>query len=152
VYRGLLLLFVGVATLASILPGCGSSDDGEQPLTKVKYVAQGDAICAKAEKRKAAALKIEYAKLSELKSPSEAEVGERLTQAAVPPIKTMTAELSELQAPSGDQDRTSAIVVGFEKATEEVEADPSGALSGDNPFATADKLAASYGFKICSTI
>ncbi len=148
--RGLLAVLIGVAALASVFAGCG--DEGEEGLTKAEYITRGDAICVKAEKKKAVALKTEYAKLSKIKSPTEAVVGKLLTQAALPPIRTMAAELSELQAPSGDEDQASAIVSGFEKAINEVETDPGGALSGANPFADADKLAASYGFKVCSTI
>ncbi len=146
-YRGFVAISAVVFAMAAFVAGCGGGDD--ESLTKAEFIKQGDAICQEAENKKNAGL--EKAFKDKANQGAGKEVQERLvTDVALPPIATMTEELADLGAPD---DQATAIVEGFEKAVEEIEADPQAALTSERgAFAEPDKLAAEYGFKVCSRI
>jgi len=79
---------------------------------------------------------------------SKEEIEDLVTEAALPELRSMTAELAELGAPEGDEKTVETIVGKFETGIQETEADPTKFLEG-NPFLPADNAAQAYGLRFC---
>jgi len=142
---GVLAVALAVGAVAA---GCGSSDD-DPPLTKAAFVKQGDAICEKVPNRYQARLKT-LPKPQKSTSPQAVKEEQNL-KAAIPPLRTATAEFEELSPPSGDEQKAEAIVAALEKGADGVEAKPGSELSGPkSPLAPFATLTGEYGFKVCS--
>lgn len=155
VSRGIAILATAVAVVA-LMGGCGGgSDSGSSTasLSKAQYIKQGDAICAKAEKKKNTDLEAAFEEGSKGNKPlSKAAEQELVTTVALPPIATMTEELAALGEPDTEGEEAAAVVAAFEDGVQTIEDDPAAVLKGSDPFAEADKLAAQLGFKACDEI
>jgi hypothetical protein len=141
---------VGALMIAVVAVGCGAS--GSTSPTKAEFAQRADAVCGRAEEKRNAAVEA-FAKKHSLGegTPSKAVAEKLVTEAALPPFQDMTAQLAELEPPSGEEDQVKAIVEGFERAIEEVEEDPSSALAGSvDPFSKVSRAASSYGLKTCA--
>lgn len=137
--------------LGLVLAGCGSSDD-EATLTKAQVIVRGDAICAKTDKAQEAALR-SYSPENQKSLATKAGVEKLIVEVGLPPIQTQAEELSELGAPKDDDGTFDEIVEGMEQGVEDAEADPASMEEGpNNPFASVNKLAGEYGFKVCSDV
>jgi hypothetical protein len=141
--------------LASLLiavagAGCGSgssstADSASTPLSKAEFRKQAGAICENAQKERKEGQKEAVAKGEEAGSAEEAKV---TTEALLAPVRTMTAELSELGAPKGQEKQVQAIVAAFEAGIASLEANPTSPQAA-SAFAKADKLAIEYGLTDC---
>lgn len=143
-------LAIGMAIALVALGGCGGGDDGgEEALTKVEFIEQGDAICEKAEKQSANEAE-EFAKDNgfDLEKASGEELEEAVAAVLVPALSRQAEEIDALGAPEGDKEKVDAIVVALEDGTADVEDDPSLVFEGE-PLKEASRLATDYGFKVC---
>jgi hypothetical protein len=148
VHKALLAIGMAVALLAIV--GCGGGDDGgEEALTKTEFIAQGDAICEKAEKRAETEAE-EFAEENgfDLETGTEGELEEAVAEVLVPAINQQAEEIDALGAPEGDEEKVDAIVVALEGGVAEVEDDPSLVFEG-KPLQEASQLAKDYGFEVC---
>lgn len=145
-------VLAAVLAIGSVAMGCGSgSDSSGPPLTKAQFVKKGDAICEKVPNRYQARLKT-LPKGKKSKSPQAKKEEENL-KAAVPPLRTATAELEGLNPPTKDEQQAEAIVAALEEGADGVEAKPTSELSGPkSPMAKFQKLTKEYGFKFCSQL
>jgi hypothetical protein len=129
--------------------GCGGGGTADAP-TKVAFIKQADAICARADSKQE----------SEFRSYVEKHPANKLTRAqqssvivtiALPPIKAEAEEISELTPPDGDDDQVQKIVEGMEQGVKAAEKRPMSMSPGpNNPFNDVDQLSTRYGFKACS--
>ncbi len=155
--RGSIALVVALL-VAVLVAGCGGSGSGSSDATgastKAEFIAQGDKICAAAEAKKNKAITSAFSKTpKQSQEPTKAYEEELVTEVALPPIASMSEELSELPLPSGEEEEAEAILAAFQSAVAEIESNPEVAIEGAaQPFAEADKLAGEYGFKSCSEI
>ena len=115
-------LLVGVALLALVAVGCGSSDDdtgsteSEATLTKAEFVKQANAIC------KAGNDEIEAAIEEDGEPKNEAEGEEFIEETVLPAVANQVEEISELGYPEGkDGEEAEAIVASAEENVEEAE-------------------------------
>ncbi len=141
---------IAMAVAIVALGGCGDSDDGgEEALTKVEFIEQGDAICEKAEKQAETEAE-EFAEENgfDLEKATEEELEEAVAEVLVPALGQQAEEIDALAAPEGDEDKVEAIVVALEDGTADVEEDPSLVFEG-KPLKEASQLATDYGFEAC---
>jgi len=138
---------IAVALLAaSVGAGCGGDDDAE-PLTKAEYIKQGDAICKKANADFDKQLEEKFP--DNVKKPSEEQLTTLTEDVLKPNIEGQLNDLRDLTPPESDEETLNATYDKLETALAKVEDDPKLLLSGEDPFATANKEAQDYGFKEC---
>ncbi|HEX5929441.1 MAG TPA: hypothetical protein VFY48_08610 [Solirubrobacterales bacterium] len=148
-HKVLLAMVMAIALVA--LAGCGGSDDdgGEEALTKVEFIEQGDAICTKAEDQAETEAE-EFAEENgfNLEKATDEELEEAVAEVLVPALGQQAEEIDALAAPEGDEETVEEIVVALEDGTADVEDDPSVVFEG-SPLKEASQLAKAYGFKVC---
>jgi hypothetical protein len=149
-------ILVGVLLLAIGAIGCGSGG-GDTTITNAEFAKQADAICAKAWKKREAAVEAAFkanektGKVS--KAQEEEQLVEVITDAALPPLAQMTEELNDLGVPASNAAQAEEMVDAFEAAVTEVEEDPEQFTEGKaNPLKTATKLASNQKLKACADI
>jgi hypothetical protein len=159
--RGPIGLLAGILALTLILAGCGggssdtssSGDLSASPLSKAEFIKKADAICAAGGKRTQAefASYVKEKKISAEAGPTAAQFAEISENIQVPAYKRQAEELRALGAPSGEEEKVTAIFDAIDAGIEKVEeADPKEALESSNSmFVEADTLAVEYGFKVC---
>jgi hypothetical protein len=150
--RGILGVIVCLFLLA-IAVGCGGGGSSDAaPLTKAQFVQQANSICRKGEEEKQRAL-LAAARERGGKTADQTQLEELITESALPPIRTMTSQLAELEAPSADKAGFKAMVRELERANAKAERNPSLALDpAKDPFRGADKRAGNYGLKECTRL
>jgi hypothetical protein len=144
------LLAVGMVIALVALVGCGSDDEGgEETVTKVEFIEQGDRICEKAEKQAETEAE-EFAEQNgfDLEKATDDELEEAVAEVLVPALDQQAEEIDALGAPEGDEEEVEAIVVALEDGTATVEDDPSVVFEG-SPLKEASQLAKDYGFEVC---
>jgi hypothetical protein len=157
-YLALLAIFL----IAVLGIGCGSSGDSSDgggdngSLTKAEFIKQGDKLCVKADKKKAA--QIEAFTEAEGSGPENVlTAGDEekfMLVAVLPPIQVETEELEALGVP--DEPEAQAIIKGLEKAIAQSEDEaregappPAKPEEAVDPFAKVSQQAKAYGFKSC---
>jgi hypothetical protein len=155
--KRLIALLAGVMALAIVAAGCGSSSDSTTDttvvvLTKTEFIKQGDAIC----KRGSESLSQEAEDFADennidIEKPTKKQQEEVIETVVGPALQTQADELSELGAPDGEEDKTTAIVEALESGAEELEDNPGALLEsgGKSPLDKANELANEFGFKQC---
>jgi len=138
-----LMLGAGALIAAVALAACGGDDDP----SKTEFIKDANAICKEGDKRINADAEKAF---SANKRPSKAEVTKFSEDTAIPEIQAQIDDLRDLGAPSGDDEKVSAILDEAQSALDEVEADPTVFLSDTDPFAKANKLAKGYGLTECA--
>ena len=148
--RRIIALLFGVLALV-LVAGCGNDDDegGEETLTKVEFIKQGDRVCKTTEDQS----ETEAEEFSEengfnLEKASDEQLEEAIAAVLVPTLEQQADEIGALSAPEGDEEQVGEIILSLEAATAEIEDDPSLAFEGE-PLKTASRLAEDYGFKVC---
>jgi len=140
------------ATLA--LAGCGGDDEEggfspvvSEPVSKVEFLRQADAICISSESR------IEAAADDLVTAPGDpdpAEVERIAIDLVVPALESEVAAIGALGAPEGDEEEVEAILAATEDGIAAIEADPRALLDGvPAPLRRAQKLAQAYGSRQC---
>jgi hypothetical protein len=153
-----IVLGAGALVFALVVAGCGggggSSDEvSTNAISKVAFAKKADVICQKGSERMAAAFvaalkKEKKAVGHQSQADEEALVGKVL----VPSVKREIKEFRALGAPSGDEDRISAIVEALEEGVETAENDPEAVTSSSEAvFGIASRLAGEYGLKVCGS-
>lgn len=152
---GLVGVAVGMLVAILALAGCGGGGETTSEatsLSKAEFIRQGDAICDKARKRKATALKVALDDVLSRDTTTEeiplAEQEELLFDVVLPPLEEMSSELSDLEVP-GDP-KAAAVPRSFERTIDELKENPAMIAESENVFLEADRIAAAYGFQICS--
>lgn len=146
-------LAVGMVVASLVIVGCGGGDDdsggGEEALTKVEFIAQGDAICEQAQEQAEAGGE-DFAEENgfELEKATDEQLEEAVAAVVVPALEQQADEIGALGAPEGDEERVEAIVVALEDGAATVAADPSVVFEG-SPLKEASDLAKEYGFEAC---
>lgn len=150
-------LITAVLALA-LLGGCGGGDDATteaETLTKAEFIAQANAICTKAEKKRnasvAAAIKSQEAKeKEEINLGDQATIEELMVAGVLPVARQMTEELAALGPPDA---KAAAIVDAYEATVEGTDADPGRFMRrGMDPLGKARVLAVKYGLEVCGRI
>lgn len=143
------ILAIAMAIALVAVTACGSDDGGEEALTKVEFIEQGDEICRQAEKRSEPEAE-EFAEENdfELEKATDAELEEAIAAVLVPALEQQAEEIDALGAPEGDEEEIEAIVVALRDGAAEVDDDPSLAFEGE-PLKEASQLARDYGFEVC---
>jgi hypothetical protein len=145
----------GLAVLAVVVAGCGSSSDDTSStasLSKAEFVKQGNAICKEGNEK----IESEFEKfakennLSKKKAPTEAQLEEAAHKFLIPTITKQVEGLRALGAPSGEEEKVNTLLDDAEEALEEVEEDPSLLSDEKNePFEDVNKEARAVGLTTC---
>ena len=146
------ILLALIAAAAVLATGCGGDSGGSTSagLTKPQFIARADAICRKADEAQTTGLAA-YSKEHPSDKSSKAGQEKMITSVGLPPVREEIAELSKLEAPSGDQAEIDAIIKAIEEAVSKGEDEPSILLNpSTGAVAEASKLAGEYGFKVCN--
>ncbi len=158
--KRLAALLFGALAIAVVVAGCGSSsNESSSSITKAELIKKGDAICAKAEKKNEGEFE-EFAEengLSEKKEPTEAQNEEIATSILLPSVSGQLEDIRALGAPEGEEEQVDEILETVEGEVEEAEAEPSLLFEaeeekgGESPFASGNRMAREYGFKVCGS-
>jgi hypothetical protein len=149
-----LLLALACATVALVaLAGCGSGDttaaQQEETIPVAQYIKRADAICTKTDKKQktlATQVGVEGADLSSKKG-----VEVLVRKAAVPPLEQESRELSELPPPAKQGSAVTKYLAAIDKGIKSTKDDPLALPEGNpGPFAEAEEIAQTVGFKVCS--
>jgi hypothetical protein len=134
------------------IAGCGGGDD--ETVTKAEFTAQANAICAKTDAKRDAAVTAAFKKQEASgKGSTDAFSQELISTAVVPPFNQMTEELSELEAPDPGAEEAAAVTAAFEKAVRHLEEVPVEDLDPQvDPFGVAKAKATAFGLKKCGEI
>jgi hypothetical protein len=151
-----IVLFAAAVALVAFAAGCGSSSDDSSDsttaLTKAEFVKQGDAICEKGSEQ----IEDEAEAFAEdndvdTDNPTDEQREEVIETVVAPSLRTQADELSELGAPSGEEEKVTAILDALEGGADELASDPASLLEGKGPgpLDEANELANEFGFKTC---
>jgi hypothetical protein len=132
-----------VATLAAA--GCGGGSD---PPSKAEFIKKGNAICRKGNHDINAAVEKTF---SGDERPSTAKIKAFGERTAIPRVQREIDQLRRLGTPSKDQEEVEAFLGEAQSALDKVKADPAlfATQEQHDPFAEANRLAKSYGLKVC---
>ena len=148
--RKLVALLAGVAAVAFLIAGCGSSDDSTtdsgSTVTKADFVKQGQAICAAGNKEIEEGFK---EILPSGKKPSEDQIAEAMETVLIPSVKKQLGEIEEIGAPEGEDEAVDAFIAGAEGELEKGEEDPQ-SLASESSFSKTSKEAAALGLTNCA--
>ena len=126
-----------------------TTTEADEPTSKATLIKEGDAICQKTDETQRTLLTA-YEKEHPKGLFSTAQQKKVLVVVALPPIATEIEELSDLSVPQSDEATMSRFLSEMEKALKAAERDPSKLLGGEDPFASASKIAAKFGYKECA--
>jgi hypothetical protein len=147
-------MLVGVAALAVLVVGCGGGDDSssEETLTKAQYVNEATAICSQGGKETAKELSV-YLKKNNLAQPNEAQAGKAIEVVVLPAFRSQVEELSELQAPEGDEAQIESMLQSLETGLDDGADDPENFFKqADSEFAKGVEMANKYGIEGCGSL
>lgn len=139
---GFLVAVLALMASLSSLTGCGG---GEEQLTKVQFLKQGDAICRQAVAEQAD--RASHYKKGQV-APGEFEV---VTNVFVPPMEKELRRLKALNPPRDDEKEVRAILKGIEKGIKDAKFDYLDLFVKEtDPFARVNKQARGYGLDVCA--
>jgi hypothetical protein len=127
--------------------GSGSAPEASSQPTKAEFVAQANAMCKVAEKRRSEILK---------KAVGEHPEGQRITQSdqelllkqVVRPFEQMAGRFAEMVPPRGEEAKIRAIGNALRDSFTKVQSDPESGLNGTG-FKKYDELVIAYGLSSC---
>ena len=146
-------IVIGVATvgvMALVAAGCGGDDDEETTtaaLSKQEFIAQGDEICAKADKELNRTGSETFGK----GKPSQQELEQFASDNLVPNIQGQIDAIRALGIPEGDEELINATLDDAQEAIDQIEQDPSQLEAGPagRQLQAAGNELQQYGFKKC---
>ena len=144
-----------LAFVVAALIGCGGDSSTSNTLTKAEFIKQADAMCRQAEnqKNKDVEAAFDNPKKSGISQEGAKGDDELVNEVALPPLRKMTEELSELGAPEGQEETVEAMIAAMEAEIEKIGANPEKAIRGEvGLFEEADRLAKKLGLETCSLI
>jgi hypothetical protein len=150
----------GLALMAALIvgvcvAGCGSSNSTSTETTaaisKVEFVAKGNAVCVKGEKAQEAEINA-YVKKNglEKQKPTKAQNVEIVETILAPNIQSQINGVKALGAPSGEEQQVSSALELSQQTLEKIEANPELAFGKKNTFAAAGKQLHALGLKKCA--
>ena len=135
---------VALALICTVSAGCGGNDKAR--LTKVAFLAKGNAICAQGTKR------IERVGITFFKNPGRPTSKETIAfaqQVAVPTAQSELDQLRALRPPKADEVTVKTLLDKSQAAVDRVKNDPS-LLGRPNGSDEANALARAYGLTACA--
>jgi hypothetical protein len=127
--------------------GCGSDDGNEKSgLSKRKWMARADAICARSDKAIDARGEKFFAGFSKARPPDERQIGRFIQQVVVPEFRGAVSRMRGLGAPGGDEQEIRALLDAADEGIARMGRNPATA-EGESKF---DRLAADYGLVTCA--
>jgi hypothetical protein len=121
-------------------------------LTKSEFIKAADAICEEGNESLNAEAE-DFAKENEVDTemPTTQQQEEVVEQVVAPAFRDQAEKIDWLGAPSGDEKAVEEIVAAVEAGADEAENDPGTIVEGKGavPFEEAQKLAKSFGLKVC---
>jgi len=146
--------YLTVIVIALAVPAfLGAAAWGGEPLSKKKFLKQGNAICEEANEQIGALADDTFALYTE-DDEVPPEVLETFAAGIVPIFRQAIADIDALEPPTKDARKVQKIVDAYTEALDAIEADPSSFASrssgGEDPFKKPNKLAPRYGLKKCA--
>ena len=144
---------LAAALSAAVLAACGEESGGvpqpppSDPLSRVEFLEQADAICHSTEARiEAAADDL----LRPGRDPRPGAVERVALTVVVPALETEVRAIRSLGAPAGDEAEVEAILAATERGIAAIGADPRGLADRvPAPLREAERLASAYGSRQC---
>lgn len=141
---------------ALIAAGCGGGGDDDStssgsastgPLSKDEYIAKADQICAQGTLVIGQAGREQFGS-SQPTRDQQIQFGQ---DTVLPSLEDTLAKLRALQAPTGDEAKTTAIYDALEDGLNQLKDNPDLYVESDagGAFDQANQLAQAYGFKQC---
>ncbi|HEU4393904.1 MAG TPA: hypothetical protein VFR04_09780 [Solirubrobacterales bacterium] len=152
------MLLAGVAAIAAIVAGCGSSDDdstqstADNAPTKPEFIKAADAICKQGDGEIEAGFEkfAEENNIPRNQEPSDAQGVEIVETVIVPNIQTQSELIRGLGAPEGDEKEVDQLLDSLDEAIEAAEEEPKDLLAeGTSPFGDVNQEAVDYGLRVC---
>jgi hypothetical protein len=149
----------------SVAAGCGGGDDtttvggasgaaGAQGavLTKDAFLAKANEICKKGNQsiKQAGQQFFNSLGLSKNQQPTSDQIQQFGSETLIPKVEAQISAIEALPAPSGDEDRVTAITDAAQQDLDKVKADPSLLNANSDPFTDANRLAKQYGLDQCA--
>ena len=146
--RSTTLLAATVLTLGFATAGfAGVATAGEQ-LSKQQFLKAGNSICKAANQGINAVFEEAYAGLDQNTQPPPAAV-EAAVGGAIPIFRDALASIDELKGPASLEKSVGKLIDQYNAVVDKLEADPQLAVTQNDPFAKADKVARKIGLKEC---
>lgn len=124
------------------LTGCGGDDKSEEPISKQKFLEQGNAICS------AGNMAVDEVG-DGIDRNDEDEVLAAFKEQVVPLVRGQIDDLRDLGYPDGDKDTLEAIYSDTEGVLDSWEEDPAQALD-DTRMAPINERLSDYGLTECA--
>lgn len=124
------------------LSGCGGDDKSEEPISKQKFLEQGNAICS------AGNMAVDEVG-DGIDKNNQDEVLTAIKEQVVPLIRGQIDDLRDLGYPDGDEDTLEAIYTDTEDVLDSWEEDPSQALD-DTRMSPINERLGDYGLTECA--
>ena len=150
----------GLAVLALVVAGCGSSSDDTSStastasLSKAEFLKQGNKICTEGGKQINSEFE-EFSKeneLSETEAPPKPVQEEAAEEILIPAINQQIEEIRALGTPEGDEGELEEVFTAEEEVLEEAEENPISILESESAKQKeANKLAKDYGLTVCGS-
>jgi len=131
---------LGLVGVVWIIGGCGGSGSAEPAVTKRQFDASAESICRHAVN----------AYFQRLASRSNAAGPHANAKAGVPPLKRAASQLSELEAPDGEEVRPQALAKAIKHAIEELEGGNDRVSGPRSVFSQLDEVAQDDDLQACS--
>lgn len=166
------LLAIAVTAMLLLAAGCGSSDDSADgttvaaditvetgSLSKAQFIQEAGEACknkrAKFTRELTSFLKLAGKKTAKINASNEERIGREIQTSMVqtiflPNYEQLVSELTELGAPSGDEEQVTAFVQAMQQTVDTARSEPTEVLKQLTPFEQAIKLATAYGLTVCA--
>lgn len=154
---------VAMTALLALASGCGGSDSSNASaggeitvetgsLSKAEFIERADKICETSQKQ---VIQEFFAYIKVNKRPSskagqEAWMGKLVDDVLVPNYEERIAEISDVGAPEGDEEKVAAFLNAIQERLGEVQEKPNELNTNPEPWAKPIKLATAYGFTVCA--
>ncbi len=149
IHRGVVVLVT--LSMVGALAGAGSAGatvaDKKKPLTKKAFIKEADKICLQAATLQNEIAQDYFADLPPGENP-DLETLSAFWEEDAPIVQQMIDSIRALNEPKADKKKVKKILDAVQRGLDEIEEDPAVLLT-EAPFAEADELAKSYGFKVC---
>lgn len=152
--------------------GCGgsdSSDDGATTaadvtvetgsLSKAQFIQEASEACksnrAKFTRELTDFIKLAGEKTAKVSAGNEKKIGNEIQTSMVktifiPDFEQLVSELTELGAPSGDEEQVTALVQAIQQTLDKAKKEPTEVVKQLTPFGQAIKIATAYGLTVCA--
>ena len=134
-----------IAMVGALGLGGVATAQSNKPLTKKQFIKQADKICLAVQQQGDG---IYAAVLADNEGGSDADAITALWAEYGPLVQGEIKDLRALREPKADRKKVTKLLAAVQSGLDTITEDPTVLLTG-TPFATADRLAQTYGFKVC---